>query len=834
MRRLYFLSVFLLLTVMCSGKMEVEFRLKLPEKDFAVGYARMDITPHPYNEDGSCDTDYCFEVPIDVSAPHCEKNKPYTFEGLLTYPEPSTEECRDGFFDVNGNGVFDAMWLGGFDFARPATGYDKDAPTVVRAGIIATPSDYIVLVSIDTIGLSPIHLANLRDRIEGVSDGTVKKDRVLIMTIHNHEAPDLQGLWGPDLVHNVDLIVVGNIRLYDILRLPGLTEDIKFPLSGFIPDYWKVVEDKVVLAIKDAVENMRSGKYVKFMEAETPHKEEGCLSISVEGEFQVDCNGDGFFNEGIDLDLYKEGIYVQMNVDCDNDGDTDRDDIELYNLFYKKDTYGETCTGGSINSVWENLKEKAERYNECFTPLESKTHKFLERYLITDGRFPFVIDYNVYAIQFLDENQSPLLTFVVWGNHAEVMEQDNTAISGDYPGYLCNYIEEKTGGGCIFQIGPEGGLTTPLGTCIPKMDEEGNFILRDGTTYVDEREIDFLAMNNLKPAIYAKERAESLGRYIGKFVLVHLDEIYPYALTGLDIEVKDVLLPFENPMFYAAARLNILKGGSVLVSKNIDAEKVSDLVYKKELSANNNACGPIGCFKLPIHLVTLRLERIYERIKVGFITTPAEFFPEYGTGRDSSIIYFASAPPGMEEIPDDPNYPDVFTTGVNPLRPMRIEGLISIAKEKGYRSFFILAETNSTIGYTPPRTDFLPVYEGIFDQIKQFSDLIDIIMEHNGGVYRVFELPYSDKEVTFTQLMDDTWVFFGEILQDVNPPDRKLDMIRHPNEYEETVSLGPRTGDILYNFLRSFIEEKDYTPYVEVPDDPMLNQEVMEVYRSKE
>lgn len=832
MRRLF---VFLipLLFLSCSGKMKTEFRLKLPEKDFAIGYAKVDITPHPYSENGECDTDYCFEVPIDVSAPHCPKNKRYTFEGLLTYPEPSTEECRDGFVDANGNGVFDAMWLGGFDFARPATGYDRDAPIMVRAGVIATPSDYIVLVTIDTIGLSPVHLANLRERIEGASDRTVRKERVLIMTLHDHEAPDLQGLWGPDLVHNVDLILPGDIRLYEILKLPGISEDVKFPLSGFIEGYWKVVEDKVLLAVKSAVENMRGGKYVKFMEAETPHREEGCLRTHASGDFQVDCNGDGYFNEGIDLDLYKEGIYAEMNVDCDKDGDTDRDDIELYNLFYKKDTYGETCTGSSIDSVWEDAEEKARRYDECFMPLQSKTHKFLERYLITDGRFPFVINYNVYAIQFLDENEKPLLTFVVWGNHAEVMEQDNTAISADYPGYLCDYIEKKTQGGCIFQIGPEGGLTTPLGTCIPKVDEDGNFILRDGTKYPGD-EIDFLSVYGIKPAIYAKERAQSLGRYIGKFALFHLNNSFTYALTGFVVNVKDVLLPFENPIFYAGARLDIFKGGNVLVRKGIDAEKVSDLVYKKELSPENNACGPVGCFKLPIHLVTLYLERIYERIKIGFITTPAEFFPEYGTGRETSSVYFASAPPGMGEIPNDPNYPDIFTKSINPMQFAGIEGLIPVAKENGYRSFFILAETNSTVGYTPPRTDFLPVYEGIFDQIKNFSSLIDMVMEKNGGVYKVFSLPYSDSKLTFTQLMDDTWALYGDVLKDVNPPDRKLDVIRHPNQYEETVSLGPRTGDILYNFLRSFIEGKEYTPFVDVPDDPMLNEEVMEVYRRKE
>jgi hypothetical protein len=818
--------------------MKKEFELHLKKGNF-VGFAVEDITPHPYSEDGTCDTEFCFEVPIQIPKSICPKNKDYTFQGLMNNPATDPSNCQEGFIDANKNGKFDAIWLGGFDFSRPATGYDPDAPITIRSAIITKDKNYIVFLSIDTIGLSPVHLANLRERIEGVSGGTIKKENLLVFTTHNHEAPDLQGLWGPDLIHNINLKVVEGLYLKDLLKLPAIAEEeVQFPLSGFNPKYWAYVERKAVSAVKKAVENMKPYKYVKFFKGETPHPSapEKFCKIHEGEKFEIDCNNDGFFNEGIDFDLFKEGIYARMNVDCDKNGTSGRDDIELYNYQYEASTYSTSCTTDSINSVWESMEEKAKRYDQCFIPLDKKKDKFLERYLITDGRIPFVVDYNVYSIQFLDENEKPIFTFVVWGNHVEVMEQDNTAISADFPGYLCSFIEKKTGGGCMFQIGPQGGLTTPLGTCIPKMDEDGNFLLRSGEKYkgdeIDFTKIDFTKIENLKPAIWAKERAESLGRYIGRFVLEGLSKSNSYIPVELSNERRFVFLPFENPIFYFGAKLDIFKGGAVLVEKDVDAEKIKDIIYKKELSNDNLSCGPFACFKLPINLVSFKLRRMDKEEKIGFITVPAELFPEYAIGREKMSIFWKSAPEGLGDIPKDPNYPKFYTDSINPINAIKIEGLIQVAEKNGYSLFFITAETNSTIGYTPPRSDFLPLYEGIFDQIKNFADLIDRILDENGGLWQIFDLPYSYSKLTFRALMDDVWNLFSDYLRDINPPGRKLDVIRHPNQYEESVSLGQRVGDILYNLLRSMIEGKNYYQYIYVPDDPNLNDEVIK--RSKE
>ncbi len=109
-----------------------------------------------------------------------------------------------------------------------------------------------------------------------------------------------------------------------------------------------------------------------------------------------------------------------------------------------------------------------------------------------------------------------------------------------------------------------------------------------------------------------------------------------------------------------------------------------------------------------------------------------------------------------------------------------------------------------------------------------------MVLNANGGLWKIFELPYTYSSFTFEELMNDIWMLFSRYLVDINPPGKKLDVIRHPNQYEETVSLGPRTGDILYNALRSMIEGKNYTNFIPVQNDPNTNKEVLERAGKKE
>ena len=149
-----------------------ELNLILPEKgtrvsgkQFQVGLAKVTITPDV--QDTWSDVDH---------------NARY---------EP---DKGDSFIDKNGNGKFDAFWLAGFQNSRPATGVHDD----IWARVILCDDGNlrVALIVLDAIGFFHDDVITVRQRI---AEKNWDIDHVIIATTHNHEAPDLMGLWGPEI-----------------------------------------------------------------------------------------------------------------------------------------------------------------------------------------------------------------------------------------------------------------------------------------------------------------------------------------------------------------------------------------------------------------------------------------------------------------------------------------------------------------------------------------------------------------------------------------------------------------------------------------------------------
>lgn len=105
--------------------------------------------------------------------------------------DPDGRVCDEPFFDANGNGWFDAVWIGGFAPLRPAMGVHDSVE--VRAVVVAQDGEYLALVGMDFVGLgSP--------RIDAAKAALAKEgfapDRLLAASSHNHQGPDTMGLWG--------------------------------------------------------------------------------------------------------------------------------------------------------------------------------------------------------------------------------------------------------------------------------------------------------------------------------------------------------------------------------------------------------------------------------------------------------------------------------------------------------------------------------------------------------------------------------------------------------------------------------------------------------------
>ncbi len=81
--------------------------------------------------------------------------------------------------------------------------------------------------------------------------------------------------------------------------------------------------------------------------------------------------------------------------------------------------------------------------------------------LSSDSRKPLIMEEQVETLQAVDLEGKPIATVVFYASHPEVLWDENTLITSDYPHYLYRYIEENDGEIAIFANGPIGGLITP-------------------------------------------------------------------------------------------------------------------------------------------------------------------------------------------------------------------------------------------------------------------------------------------------------------------------------------------------------------------------------------
>lgn len=133
------------------------------------------------------------------------------------------DEGWPGADEGEGDGTFQAIWLAGFQNARPMNGVHDDlwARTVVfRQG-----ETTISVTSLDLVGF-------FNDQVDLVREAVVAAgldvDHVIISSTHVHEGPDTMGMWG---------------------RTPFQ--------SGIDPDYMAYVHSQTVVSIQEAIADLR-------------------------------------------------------------------------------------------------------------------------------------------------------------------------------------------------------------------------------------------------------------------------------------------------------------------------------------------------------------------------------------------------------------------------------------------------------------------------------------------------------------------------------------------------------------------------------------------------
>jgi hypothetical protein len=113
----------------------------------------------------------------------------------------------DEFRDVDGDGVFDGIWIAGYGNARSASGVSD--PQWARAIVLRHNATTVALVSIDCVGFFWDDVVRVRERVADLD-----VDYVMVAATHSHEARDTMGQWGQNLESTgIDLDYMD--RIYD-------------------------------------------------------------------------------------------------------------------------------------------------------------------------------------------------------------------------------------------------------------------------------------------------------------------------------------------------------------------------------------------------------------------------------------------------------------------------------------------------------------------------------------------------------------------------------------------------------------------------------------------
>ncbi|MBI5526954.1 MAG: hypothetical protein HY897_11520 [Deltaproteobacteria bacterium] len=114
-------------------------------------------------------------------------------ETLIDSNDNGLYDSGEVFEDLNGNGVFDPVWVAGFGQGRLAHGVLDDL--WARCLFLEFGDERLVLVALDLVGFNANRIADAKDAIQA-SHG-IPKERVVIASTHTHSGPDAIGYWGP-------------------------------------------------------------------------------------------------------------------------------------------------------------------------------------------------------------------------------------------------------------------------------------------------------------------------------------------------------------------------------------------------------------------------------------------------------------------------------------------------------------------------------------------------------------------------------------------------------------------------------------------------------------
>lgn len=116
----------------------------------------------------------------------------------------------------------------------------------------------------------------------------------------------------------------------------------------------------------------------------------------------------------------------------------------------KNDEYMQALVDAAVKAAEQAVKS---RHTGQLRFGQTKT-----RGILFDSRDPQIYDPNLYQLRFENGHGEKGLRLLFYGAHAESMRGDNTLLSRDFPGVMCDVVSYETGDDAMFLPGAIGGL----------------------------------------------------------------------------------------------------------------------------------------------------------------------------------------------------------------------------------------------------------------------------------------------------------------------------------------------------------------------------------------
>lgn len=266
-------------------------------------------------------------------------------------------------------------------------------------------------------------------------------------------------------------------------------------------------------------------------------------------------------------------------------------------------------------------------------------------------RPPFVKDPFLSAMRLTAVSTGKTIATVVnWSGHPETLGHGNTAITADYPHWVCDYLERNGGGTALF-FSRAVGKVSPLGSDVVIQDPESGVIAQDGTWL----------------------KAQLLGTTIGELAARALRSAEKTDLDEIALHSAPVFVPLHNERFRLADALGVFGHRRPLYTD----KKLDSSVHLATIEGVGTVSLPAG------HDIATEVDyvqfRAGKRILAEIATVPGEIYPELVNG-------------GIARYPGA-DYPDA------PFEPTLRSHLKS-------RYQFIFGLANDEIGYLIPKAEW--------------------------------------------------------------------------------------------------------------------------------